>query len=64
MNNTDGFGHNFAILQKAGGNHVFTGAPSNGPITTTYEVPALAKGTYYFQCDFHPFVMNGAFTVT
>ncbi|MGI8425882.1 MAG: cupredoxin domain-containing protein [Actinomycetota bacterium] len=64
LNNTDAFGHNFAILEKSGGNHLFTGTASNGPTTTTYEIPSLSKGTYLFQCDFHPFVMQGPFIVS
>ena len=27
------------------------------------EVPALQPGSYYFQCDIHPF-MNGTLTAT
>jgi plastocyanin len=29
-----------------------------GPITVTYDVPALSAGSYYFQCDVHA-SMNG-----
>jgi plastocyanin len=33
-----------------------------GPTTTTYDIPALKPGTYYFHCDVHP-TMNGTATV-
>ena len=32
----------------------FIGEQITGIATTTYNVPALAAGTYYFQCDIHP----------
>ena len=38
-------------------------AHATGPATTTYSVPALKSGTYYFQCDVHPTTMNGTFVV-
>jgi plastocyanin len=34
-----------------------------GPAQTTYEVPALAAGTYTFNCFSHPATMVGALTV-
>ena len=32
--------------------------------SATYKVNALPAGTYYFQCDVHPTVMNGTFVVS
>jgi cytochrome c oxidase subunit 2 len=34
-----------------------------GPQTTTYNLPALAAGSYYFHCDAHPGAMNGQLVV-
>lgn len=63
-NKDAGIPHNFAIYtDKSASNNLFRGDTVNGPGTTTYSVPALPAGTYYFQCDVHPSVMNGTFTV-
>ena len=44
---------------QAGGDCVIAvSAENNECETVTYEVPALERGTYYFQCDVHP-NMNG-----
>jgi plastocyanin len=42
--------------------NLFTGDLVTGPATTTYTVPALAEGSYYFHCDVHP-TMNGEVNV-
>jgi plastocyanin len=39
-----------AALQK----RTFEGVMVTGPATRWYPVPALAAGTYLFQCDMHP----------
>jgi plastocyanin len=44
-------------------------APANnelvtGPATVTYEIPALAAGTYTFNCFVHPALMTGTLTVS
>ncbi len=36
--------------------------PFSGPKTTTYQLPALRAGEYYFHCDVHP-GMNGELNV-
>jgi cytochrome c oxidase subunit 2 len=43
---------------------LWTGEIFPGVEERTYEVPALAEGTYYFQCDVHPIpAMRGTFIV-
>lgn len=55
--------HNVAIYQgQAGGATLFKGDTFNGAETRTYEVPGLAAGDHYFQCDVHP-TMNGTVKV-
>jgi plastocyanin len=54
--------HNIGIYDKEGGKELFKGDPVSGGTDTTYQVPALDAGTYYFQCDFHP-GMNGSVKV-
>ena len=34
-----------------------------GPKTTTYKLPALKAGTYFFHCDAHPTAMQGKLVV-
>jgi plastocyanin len=43
-------------------NPLFKGTIITGPATTTYNIPALKPGSYYFHCDVHP-TMNGSVTV-
>jgi plastocyanin len=43
---------------------LFIGDLVTGPSTTTYQVPALAAGTYFFHCDVHPLQMRGTFVVS
>jgi len=45
--------HNIQILDGAGA-FLFQGDTINGPAQTTYNVPALAAGTYKFECKWHP----------
>lgn len=54
--------HNVAIYEKEGGKELFPGEVIPGGQSITYDVPALDKGEYYFQCDVHP-GMNGTVTV-
>jgi plastocyanin len=65
FDNKDSLPHNVAIFKgtDATGTNVFTGPIDNGPKTDDYQVPALAAGTYYFQCDVHPGSMYGTITV-
>jgi plastocyanin len=54
--------HNVAIYEEEGGADLFVGDVIPGGQTTTYSVPALDKGEFYFQCDIHP-GMNGTVSV-
>ena len=58
LNNQDPFSHNLSIYTRKAGKALFTGAYVPKASATTYNVPALPPGAYYFQCDIHPF-MNG-----
>ena len=52
-NNDAGVPHNVEI-KNANGGSVFKGEIFNGVDTRTYDVPALAAGTYTFVCTVHP----------
>lgn len=54
--------HNVAIYEEEGGADLFVGEVIPGGQSITYDIPALDKGEYYFQCDLHP-GMNGTVTV-
>ena len=54
--------HNIAIYESEGGKELFPGEVIPGGQSTTYSVPALDKGEFYFQCDVHP-GMNGTVKV-
>lgn len=54
--------HNVAIYEEEGGKELFPGEVIPGGQSITYDVPALDKGEYYFQCDVHP-GMKGTVTV-
>ena len=41
-------------IKDSTGNPVFQGAIVTGPTQTTYNVPALAAGSYTFNCSVHP----------
>jgi mono/diheme cytochrome c family protein/plastocyanin len=60
-NEDSGTPHNVDIMD-ASGRSVFKGDIVNGVTTATYNVPALAAGSYKFQCDVHP-NMTGTLTV-
>lgn len=62
FNNADTVEHNISIYEDEGGKELFTGDIIPGGQETTYSIPALDKGEYYFQCDVHP-AMNGSVTV-
>jgi plastocyanin len=56
--------HNVSVHQgSATGTEVFKGEIFNGVATKTYDVPALAAGTYSFVCSVHPLLMSGTMTV-
>ena len=60
-NEDQGIPHNIEIKDSSGASK-FKGDIVTGPIKTTYQVPALAAGTYTFMCDVHP-SMTGTLTV-
>ncbi len=64
FNNQDaGVPHNVEFTTDSSASQVlFDGEVITGTATTTYQVPALQPGTYYFQCKIHP-SMNGTLVV-
>jgi len=67
-NQDPGIPHNVTIYEgsSATGTPVFApedNALVTGPATETYEIPALAVGTYTFNCYVHPATMVGTLTV-
>lgn len=61
--NGDSVQHNIAIYtDKSVKEALFTGELITAS-TTTYEIPSLDKGKYYFQCDIHATNMNGTVIV-
>ncbi|MGK2852144.1 MAG: cupredoxin domain-containing protein [Candidatus Limnocylindrales bacterium] len=52
-NNDAGTPHNVEI-KDGGGASVYTGEVFSGVATKTYDIPALAAGTYSFVCTVHP----------
>jgi hypothetical protein len=61
-NKDAGTNHDIDILD-ASGKKVFDGKDFPGPAVQTYDVPALAAGTYKFECSIHPALMVGELTV-
>ncbi|MFP5297878.1 MAG: cupredoxin domain-containing protein [Actinomycetota bacterium] len=64
--NEDTAEHNIAVYpdQAAGlekTDAIFQGEVIQPGGSTTYDIPAVKKGEYYFQCDVHP-NMNGPYT--
>jgi plastocyanin len=59
-NNDPGIPHNVEI-RDANGTSLFKGQIITGPAMASYQVPALAAGTYTFVCDVHP-TMTGTLT--
>lgn len=60
--------HNLSIysadpMKDSAAKTLFQGEHFNGVATKTYNVPALAAGTYHFHCDVHPTTMDGTFVV-
>lgn len=62
--NDDTYQHNFAVTKGKGGEKLYTSPFFDGSAKSTAEVPALDAGTYYFECNIHPFVMNGEYRVS
>ena len=56
--------HNVAVYRSKGGEKIVGGEIITGPDKSNeISVPALAAGTYYFQCDVHA-EMNGSIIVS
>ncbi len=60
--NKEAVPHNMAISDAAG-TILFQGDIVTGPTSVTYQVPALAAGTYPFLCQVHPTTMVGTLTI-
>ena len=68
-NQEDGIPHNVVIFQEDPETNttqtpLFTGALITGPATTTYRVPVLSEGSFFFHCEVHPNTMTGTIEVT
>jgi plastocyanin len=47
--------HNVAIYRDStAADQIMGSDPFSGPAKVTYDVQALASGTYFFRCDLHP----------
>jgi plastocyanin len=67
FDNQDALPHNLSLytadpMVARNVKSLFQGTLVTGPTKTTYSVPALPAGTYYFNCVVHP-KMFGAFVV-
>ena len=63
-NKDAGTPHDFALYKDSAYTQVlFSGDQITGPATITYDLPALAPGTYYFHCTVHPTTMIGTLVV-
>jgi plastocyanin len=52
--NLDGVPHNVAVFtDSSAAKSIFVGQTITDA-ATTYDVPALEPGTYFFRCDVHP----------
>jgi plastocyanin len=65
LTNNDGVPHDVAIYRDAGfSDAIVKPDPFSGPgVTKDVQVPALAAGTYYFNCIIHPADMKGTLVV-
>jgi plastocyanin len=64
LNNEDAAAHNFSIYEDDSAEaDLFTGAEVGPGASTSYSVPALEKGEYFFRCDLHPSSMTGTVVV-
>jgi plastocyanin len=64
-NQDAGTPHNFDLFKDAGYTQdLFKGDLVTGPAQTTYNLPPLPPGTYYFRCDVHPTTMTGQLVAT
>ena len=63
FDNQESAPHNVAIYRDGSASEMIFGSePFSGPAVVTYDVPALAPGTYFFRCDVHP-DMSGELSV-
>ena len=63
LDNRDTVVHNLSIYESKGGDQLFKGELVDGGDEATYEIAALAAGSYFFQCDVHPATMTGTVEV-
>jgi plastocyanin len=65
MNMDNGIAHNFSVYtDKSTATSIFVGYQIIGPASTIYTfIAPSTPGTYYWQCDYHPAQLNGAFVV-
>jgi plastocyanin len=63
LDNRDSAIHNLSIYESKGGDELFMGPMVDPGDEDTYDVPPLAAGTYFFQCDVHPVTMTGTVEV-
>jgi plastocyanin len=63
VSNEDTVVHNFSIYdgKDANGEQLFKGQDVSPGSSVDEDVDAIPKGSYYFQCDYHP-AMNGTVT--
>jgi cytochrome c oxidase subunit 2 len=63
-NKDEGIPHNFAIWDSPKTKHQLYITPDiTGPVTSTFTIPALRPGRYYFQCNIHGPAMGGVLIV-
>ena len=63
-NQDPGVGHNVQIFDgpDASAASLFQGEVITGPAKTTYIVPPLSEGDFFFHCEVHPTTMTGTIT--
>lgn len=62
--NEDSVEHNLSIYEDdSAQKDLFKGQIIGAGATTTYDIPPLDKGEYFFRCDLHPTAMVGTVTV-
>ena len=62
--NQDSTTHNFAVFKdKSATDQLYKSPDVSANQTVDLSLPKLKKGTYYFECQYHPTSMNGTLTV-